>query len=160
MATTITQGRKRDAQSYLYSWVGQDKTGKAVRGEMRANGQNVVVAQLRRQGLSYIKVKKQRIGTGRKITEKDIAIFTRQLAVSDADVLVAACESAGLDGAEARAVLVEGRYIDEVRADERFWREQGISAVPAVIINQKYLISGGQPVEAFEKAIRSIAAEG
>ena len=81
MATTITQGRKRDAQSYLYSWVGQDKTGKAVRGEMRANGQNVVVAQLRRQGLSYIKVKKQRIGTGRKITEKDIAIFTRQLAV-------------------------------------------------------------------------------
>jgi type IV pilus assembly protein PilC len=81
MATTITQGRKRDVQTYLYSWVGQDKTGKAVRGEMRANGQNVVVAQLRRQGLSYIKVKKQRIGTGRKITEKDIAIFTRQLAV-------------------------------------------------------------------------------
>ena len=88
------------------------------------------------------------------------AYFTRQLAVSDADVLVAACESAGLDAAEARAVLAEGRYIDEVRADERFWREQGISAVPAVIINQKYLISGGQPVEAFEKAIRSIAAEG
>ena len=88
------------------------------------------------------------------------AYFTRQLPVSDADVLVAACESAGLDAAEARSVLAEGRYIDEVRTDERFWREQGISAVPAVIINQKYLISGGQPVEAFEKAIRSIAAEG
>jgi type IV pilus assembly protein PilC len=81
MATTITQGRKKEVKDYLYSWVGQDKSGKAVRGEMRANGENVVVAQLRRQGLSFIKVKKQRVGTGRKITEKDITIFTRQLAV-------------------------------------------------------------------------------
>ena len=81
MATTITQGRRKDIQDYLYSWVGQDRTGKAVRGEMRANGENVVIAQLRRQGLSFVKVKKQRIGRGRKITEKDIAIFTRQLAV-------------------------------------------------------------------------------
>jgi type IV pilus assembly protein PilC len=78
---TITQGRKKDVQDYLYSWVGQDKSGKAVRGEMRANGENVVVAQLRRQGLSFVKVKKQRVGAGRKITEKDITIFTRQLAV-------------------------------------------------------------------------------
>jgi type IV pilus assembly protein PilC len=77
---TITQGRKKDVQDYLYSWVGQDKSGKAVRGEMRANGENVVVAQLRRQGLSFVKVKKQRVGSGRKITEKDITIFTRQLA--------------------------------------------------------------------------------
>ena len=81
MATTITQGRRKDVEDYLYSWVGQDKSGKAVRGEMRAHGENVVVAQLRRQGLSFVKVKKQRIGRGRKISEKDIAIFTRQLAV-------------------------------------------------------------------------------
>ncbi len=81
MATTITQGRRKEVKDYLYSWVGQDKSGKAVRGEMRANGENVVVAQLRRQGLSFVKVRKQRIGTGRKITEKDITIFTRQLAV-------------------------------------------------------------------------------
>ena len=78
---TVTQGRKKDVQDYLYSWVGQDRSGKAVRGEMRANGENVVVAQLRRQGLSFVKVKKQRVGSGRKITEKDITIFTRQLAV-------------------------------------------------------------------------------
>ena len=81
MATTITQGRRKDVEDYLYSWVGQDKSVKAVRGEMRAHGENVVVAQLRRQGLSFIKVKKQRIGRGRKISDKDIAIFTRQLAV-------------------------------------------------------------------------------
>jgi type IV pilus assembly protein PilC len=81
MATTITQGRRQEGKEFLFSWVGQDKSGKAVRGEMRANGQNVVIAQLRRQGLLFIKVKKQRVGTGRKITEKDITIFTRQLAV-------------------------------------------------------------------------------
>ncbi|MBC7779546.1 MAG: type II secretion system F family protein [Proteobacteria bacterium] len=81
MATTITQGRRKEVKDYLYSWVGQDKSGKAVRGEMRANGETLVIAQLRRQGLSFVKVKKQRVGTGRKITEKDITIFTRQLAV-------------------------------------------------------------------------------
>jgi len=81
MASTLTQSRNKDVKDYLYAWVAQDKTGKAVRGEMRASGDSVVVAQLRRQGLSGIKVKRQRVGTGRKITEKDITIFTRQLAV-------------------------------------------------------------------------------
>lgn len=81
MATTLTQSRKKDVKDYLYAWIAQDKTGKAVRGEMRASGDSVVVAQLRRQGLSNIKVKRQRVGSGRKITEKDISIFTRQLAV-------------------------------------------------------------------------------
>jgi len=81
MATTLTQGRNKDVKDYLYAWVAQDKSGKAVRGEMRANGDSVVVAQLRRQGLANIKVKRQRVGSGRKITEKDISIFTRQLAV-------------------------------------------------------------------------------
>ena len=81
MATTLTQSRSKDVKDYLYAWIAQDKSGKAVRGEMRASGDSVVVAQLRRQGLSNIKVKRQRVGTGRKITEKDITIFTRQLAV-------------------------------------------------------------------------------
>ena len=48
---------------------------------------------------------------------------------------------------------------DDVRAAERRWHEEGINAVPAVIINNKYLISGGQPAAAFERALRSIAAE-
>ena len=81
MATTITQSRNKDVKDYLYAWIAQDKSGKAVRGEMRASGDSVVVAQLRRQGLSNIKVKRQRVGAGRKITEKDITIFSRQLAV-------------------------------------------------------------------------------
>ena len=56
-------------------------------------------------------------------------------------------------------VLASGRFAEEVRAAERFWQARGITAVPAVIFNERYLISGGQPAEVFENAIRKIAAE-
>ena len=92
-----------------------------------------------------------------------MALFTTHFSdgrdLGDLEVLVAAAASAGLDADAARDVLASDAYVDDVRRDERFWREQGISAVPAVVIDGKYLITGGQPVEAFEKAIRSIAAE-
>jgi predicted DsbA family dithiol-disulfide isomerase len=60
-------------------------------------------------------------------------------------VLIAAAEKAGLDGAAARAVLESGRYAQEVRDAERLWQSRGITGVPAVIVNNRYLISGGQP---------------
>ena len=87
------------------------------------------------------------------------AHFTEQNSLADPETLVDAAVAAGLEGDAARRVLVSGAYIAEVRSDERHWREQGISAVPAIVIDGKYLISGGQPVAAFEKALRSIAAE-
>jgi predicted DsbA family dithiol-disulfide isomerase len=87
------------------------------------------------------------------------AYFTDGTNVGDTDVLVQAAVKAGLDDAKAREVLTSGAYADDVRNDERKWRMAGISSVPAVIINDKYLISGGQPAEAFEQAIRKIAAE-
>ena len=87
------------------------------------------------------------------------AYFTNGENPGDHDVLVAAAGKAGLDEATAREVLTSGRYGDDVRAAERRWHEEGINAVPAVIINNKYLISGGQPAAAFERALRSIAAE-
>ena len=74
-------------------------------------------------------------------------------------MLVAAAQAAGLDTDAAREVLASGRYADEVRAAERHWHQAGISSVPAVIVNDRYLISGGQPADAFERAIRTIAAE-
>ena len=64
----------------IFAWEGKDKTGKVIRGEMRAGGQAVVNATLRRQGILVTKVRKQRIGRRGKVTEKDIALFTRQLA--------------------------------------------------------------------------------
>ena len=87
------------------------------------------------------------------------AYFTDGRNPGDVDVLVDVAEQAGLDGAAARDVIVSGRYADEVRAEERHWTSQGIAAVPAVVIDGKYLISGGQPAAAFERALRSIAAE-
>ena len=88
------------------------------------------------------------------------AYFTDGLNPSDPQVLAGVAERAGLDRAAAAEVLSSGRYGEEVRAAERFWQGQGINAVPAVVINDRYLISGGQPAAAFEKALRTIAAEG
>jgi predicted DsbA family dithiol-disulfide isomerase len=84
------------------------------------------------------------------------ANFTRGEVIDDADVLVAAARTAGLDADAARDVLASGRYAEEVRAAERDWIEKGINSVPAVIIADRYLISGGQPAETFEQAIRQI----
>ncbi|WP_027818747.1 DsbA family oxidoreductase [Paraburkholderia bannensis] len=79
--------------------------------------------------------------------------------VSDDDVLVQAAQSAGLDGDAARRVLQNGTYADDVRAEEAQVQQMGIQSVPAIVFNQQYLISGGQPVETFENAIRQILAE-
>ncbi|HLZ64900.1 MAG TPA: DsbA family oxidoreductase [Aliidongia sp.] len=78
---------------------------------------------------------------------------------SNHDVLAAAAAAAGLDGDAARDVLTSGRYAGEVRDAERKWQEAGISGVPAVVINDRYLITGAQPPEAFEQAIRRAASE-
>lgn len=87
------------------------------------------------------------------------AYFTNQRDVSDPDVLADAAAKAGLDRAEAAEVIASGRYNDEVREAEHRWQGQGIQAVPAIVVNDRYLISGGQPADAFERALRSIAAE-
>ncbi len=67
-------------KEYSYVWEGKDKAGKLVKGEMRAPGEATVATQLRRQGINVVKIKRQR-STGKAITEKDITLFTRQLAV-------------------------------------------------------------------------------
>ena len=75
------------------------------------------------------------------------------------EVLLRLCEELGLDVGRARAILASDEYADEVRERERFYQQQGISAVPSVIINDRHLIQGGQPPEAFERALRQLAAE-
>jgi len=87
------------------------------------------------------------------------AYFTNCLNPSNHDVLVDAAETAGLDRLAAAAVLASDRYGQEVREEEKVWRAKGINAVPAIIVNGRYLISGGQSPERFEQAIRKIASE-
>jgi len=80
MATgAIAKPRAAAVQESLFVWEGRDKTGKIVRGEMRAGGESVVAAALRRRGIAQPKIKKQVFSRGKKITEKDLALFTRQL---------------------------------------------------------------------------------
>ena len=88
------------------------------------------------------------------------AYFTDGQSPASHDVLVKAAVGAGLDEARAREVLASDEYADEVREREQFYLTQGIHSVPAVIINDRHLISGGQPAEVFEQALRQIAAAG
>ncbi len=77
MATAATL---RDPKELIFEWEGKDRNGKIVRGEMRAGGEAAVNASLRRQGVLVTRVRKRRTSGGRSIKQKDIAIFTRQLA--------------------------------------------------------------------------------
>ena len=79
--------------------------------------------------------------------------------IGSADVLVELAAAAGLPAERAREVLERGEFADEVRQAERFWQEIGIHSVPAVIVDRKHLISGGQPSAVFEQALRQIAAQ-
>ncbi|MFA9274818.1 MAG: type II secretion system F family protein [Candidatus Aquirickettsiella gammari] len=81
MATPATRSTKpSQIKENLYSWEGKDKQGKNVKGELRAGGEAIVSATLRRQGVMVTKVKKKSYSSGKKITDKDITLFTRQLA--------------------------------------------------------------------------------
>ena len=81
MATAAQAAKRgREAKEFTYLWVGKNKAGKIVRGEQRAASEAVVNATLRRQGILVTKISKQKFRGGRKVSEKDIALFTRQLA--------------------------------------------------------------------------------
>lgn len=86
------------------------------------------------------------------------ACFTDGRDVSDRDTLVEIASSVGLPEATAREILASDAYAADVRAAEAMFQQAGINAVPAVIINRRHLISGGQPVEVFERALREIGA--
>ncbi len=87
-----------------------------------------------------------------------VANFSEGRNIGDHPVLAAIAADVGLDARRAQAILASGTYAAEVRVAEQFFQRNGITGVPAVIIEQQHLISGGQPVEVFERALREIAA--
>jgi predicted DsbA family dithiol-disulfide isomerase len=87
------------------------------------------------------------------------AYFTGQQDPSDIEVLVAAATQVGLNGEEARALLVDGRFADTVRVNQKLWTSSGIQAVPAFILEQKYLISGAQEPASIVQAIQQVIDE-
>ena len=88
------------------------------------------------------------------------AYFTQGEDPSSHAVLLRVAGQVGLDTGAAGEVLQSNQYADEVREREQFFQRHGINSVPAVIINERHLISGGQPAAVFEKALREIMAQG
>ncbi len=82
------------------------------------------------------------------------AYFTEGRNISDPAELLAVAAVAGMPPVETRAVLESNRYAEHVRAAEQEWQRLGISSVPAVILDQRLLVPGGQPVDVFEQALR------
>ena len=100
---------------------------------------------------------------GRQLALKQIllrAYFTDGEDVSSHDTLARLAAEAGLDAERARQILAGDEFAGEVRAQEQFFQSRGIHSVPATIINGQHLISGGQPPETFEQALRQIATAG
>ena len=100
------------------------------------------------------------LGGGEQLALKQAllrAYFTEGENPGDHGVLLAEVRGLGLDVAVAEKLLASDLFADEVRALEQFWQEAGIRSVPAIIINQRHLISGGQPPEVFARALREIA---
>ncbi len=83
----------------------------------------------------------------------------RAEAIESHDVMLAAVQAAGLDVEQARAILNSDAFAQDVRDAQQYYMQAGIRSVPAVIINQKHLISGGQPADVFEQALRQIAQQ-
>lgn len=84
------------------------------------------------------------------------AFFTHQQNVDDPDTLADAAEEVGLDRNEALAILADGRFADQVRQAEQFWTSRGIQGVPAMIFNQRHLVSGAQGVENYISVLRQL----
>ncbi|HTC50633.1 MAG TPA: DsbA family oxidoreductase [Steroidobacteraceae bacterium] len=85
------------------------------------------------------------------------AYFTDGADPSDHATLARIAAQVGLDPGEAQAILASDRYAAEVRARERFYGSHGINGVPAVILNDRHLIEGGQPAAVFERILRQLA---
>lgn len=86
------------------------------------------------------------------------AHFTDGRNISDRAVLAEVAGEAGLDRAQAEAVLAGDQYGDAVRADEAHWKEQGLAGVPAIVVEGKYMIRGGQRAEVIEDGLQRILA--
>jgi len=88
------------------------------------------------------------------------AYFSDGEDVSAHDTLARLAQAVGLEGQRAREVLASDEYAADVRAQERYYTDAGVHAVPAVILNGRHLVSGGQPVEVFAAALRQVTESG
>lgn len=98
-----------------------------------------------------------------KQTELKLALFKAHFSenkhLNDKSVLIDIVTEVGLDAEKARDILDSDQYSEEVRAEQNSFQQMGITSVPTFIINDQYAISGGQPVDAFQKALLQISSQ-
>ena len=164
-------GEGEDVTEHLSKKYGMPPEQVAANGErIRERGAAVGFAfDMRARGRIYNTFDAHRLlhwadtqGEGRQLALKKAllkAYFTDGQDPSSHDTLVRYAESVGLDGAQAREVLASGAYANEVREAEAGDQQRGIHSVPAIIIDDRHLISGGQPPEVFEQALRQLASQ-
>jgi predicted DsbA family dithiol-disulfide isomerase len=154
-----------DAGEYIARKYGSSPEQIADTQEMiRARGAELGF-EFRRRGRIYNTFDAHRLlhwaeGTGKQKDLKNAlfaAYFTAGRNISDHQVLEGVAVKVELDPNRVRQILGSNEYADEVRAREQWYLSQGIHAVPAVILNDRYLIQGGQPVETFVRALRTAA---
>ena len=87
------------------------------------------------------------------------AFFTHRLHIGDPNVLASTAGNIGLDLQEALAILEDGRFAEDVRKNQKYWTNRGVSGVPAIIINQKHLVSGAQGVENYVSVLKQVNEE-
>lgn len=87
------------------------------------------------------------------------AYFTESLDINNPDVLTGIVKSAGLDADQAQTILADGLYQDEVRSEQQLWVSRGIASVPAMVFNDKYLVTGAQGAENYTQILNTIASE-
>lgn len=128
--------------------------------DMGPDGQDIVEHITEKYGATA----EQQANSREMIRQRDLkmalfeAYFTHCQDPSCHDVLLDVVERVGLDRERAQRILESDEYADEVREREQFFQRAGIHSVPAIVINQRHLISGGQPPEVFEQALREIAS--
>jgi predicted DsbA family dithiol-disulfide isomerase len=86
------------------------------------------------------------------------AFFSRREDVNNPELLAEVAERAGLDGAQARLVLSDGRFAEAVREEQQYWLDQDVHAVPTFYFQRQYLVPGAQEAEAFVRLLRKIQA--
>lgn len=84
------------------------------------------------------------------------AYFTDQANIADEAVMLNAVEAAGLDADEARAVLADGRYREQIRVEQAYWQDRNITGVPTFIVNDKYMIPGAQETETLVRYLERV----
>jgi predicted DsbA family dithiol-disulfide isomerase len=164
----VPQGQ--DITEHLHEKYGSTpEQAAAVRETIRARGADFgFIFNMDKRGRIYNTFDAHRLLHWAELEGKQLALkkallkayFTDGENPSDKGLLVRVAEQVGLNPVRAQAILDSDEFTADVRAQQKFYLEQGINSVPAVIINDRHLISGGQPPEVFAQALRQIAELG